>query len=127
VGSGNVLPLIASLVLLSPFWFDATYTLCTRLFTGQKFTQAHRSHLYQRLADRLGHGRTTLTYALLWLLWDAPLVYWCRSLGHASASGLDLIWWAACWWVLPVACLPLLIGCVLLQAGRTPIVGNDSS
>ena len=76
----GALPFVASLVLLSAFWFDASYTLCVRIVTGQKFAEGHRSHLYQRLADRFGHGRTTAMYVGLFLAWLWPLAWWCRSL-----------------------------------------------
>ncbi len=56
------MPLIASLILLAGFWFDATYTLCVRIASGQKFASAHRSHLYQKCARRFGHGRTTTMF-----------------------------------------------------------------
>lgn len=68
--SGEV-PLVASLILLAAFVFDASYTLGVRILTGQQFASAHRSHLYQRLADAWGHGRTTaafLGYSALLLL-----------------------------------------------------------
>lgn len=111
-------PLTASLVLLSAFWFDASYTLIVRVATGQRFTQAHRSHLYQRLADRLGHARTTACYVALFLLWQWPLTAWVRA-NYLSkpelptGAGLDL----GLWWVVVLACLPLLVGCVWLKAG----------
>ena len=44
-------PMSVSLILLASFWFDATYTLIVRIMTRQNITQAHRSHLYQRLTD----------------------------------------------------------------------------
>jgi len=37
------------LVLLSLFWFDATVTLWRRWRNGEKLSQAHRKHAYQRL------------------------------------------------------------------------------
>lgn len=111
-------PLTASLVLLSAFWFDATYTLIVRAATGQRFTQAHRSHLYQRLADRLGHARTTLLYVGLFLLWQWPIVAWIRAnylsnpeLEAGAGLGLGL------WWIVALACLPLLLGCLWFKAG----------
>ncbi|MFK7915132.1 MAG: glycosyl transferase family 4 [Pseudomonadales bacterium] len=79
--SGN-LAASASLILVSPFWFDASYTLCVRILTGQHFISAHRSHLYQRLSDQLGHGRTVAgfwLFALLWLLPLAALAQWQRG------------------------------------------------
>ena len=36
-------------VLFSPFWVDATYTLLKRILNKEAFWQAHRSHFYQRL------------------------------------------------------------------------------
>ena len=66
------LPLVASLILLSGFWFDATYTLCVRMVTGQKFTQAHRSHLYQHAAQRIGHLWTTVIFAVYAAIWLIP-------------------------------------------------------
>ena len=42
----------ASLILLSAFLMDATYTLIIRMATGQNPFQSHRSHLYQQPAAR---------------------------------------------------------------------------
>ncbi len=58
----GVLPLAASVVLLSVFWFDASYTLCVRMLTKQRFVAAHRSHLYQRVAQKKGHLWTTTAF-----------------------------------------------------------------
>jgi len=116
----GALPLTASLVLLSAFWFDASYTLITRMLTGQRFTQGHRSHLYQRLADRWGHARTTFGYAALFLLWQWPLAAWIRS-DYLSkpeidlGAGLEL----HLWWIVVLACMPLVIGCIWCRAGQT--------
>ncbi len=118
----GALPFVASLVLLSAFWFDATYTLCVRIITGQKFAQGHRSHLYQRLADRFGHGRTTAIYLGLVVLWQWPLVWWCRALYLAEISGTSPQSWAILdlrlWWLVLLACLPLALGCVWFRAGQ---------
>ena len=64
------------LILLGVFIVDATYTLLYRLLTGFKPHHAHRSHAYQKLAQKLNsHGRvSTLIYAIN-LLWLAPLAY----------------------------------------------------
>ena len=100
----GALPLLASLILLAAFWFDATYTLAVRLVTRQRVAEAHGNHLYQKLARRWGHGRTT---ALLWgyaLLWLAPLA--------ALYGRLDL---GALWLVL--ACVPVLAACIVFRAG----------
>ncbi|MFU8813947.1 MAG: glycosyl transferase [Pseudomonadales bacterium] len=100
----QTLPLAVSLILLCGFWFDATYTLMIRLVTGQAFTQAHRSHLYQKVAAQRGHLWTTsafLVYAAVWLL---PLAWLCAA---ASPEMPQALWWialaaaplaAAAWW-----------------------------
>ena len=98
------LPLASSLILLAVFWVDATYTLCVRFASGQRVTQAHRDHLYQKAARRFGHGRTS---AALWAFaaaWLAPLVAL-----HAH-FGLGLLW-------LAVACAPILAACIAFRAG----------
>lgn len=48
-------------LVFSPFFVDATATVVKRLFIGEKFWQAHRSHYYQKLV-RLGwsHRRTVI-------------------------------------------------------------------
>ena len=66
---------IASLILLTGFWFDASYTLCVRILTGQKFASAHRSHLYQILATRRGHRRTTMLFGGVCVGWLIPLAW----------------------------------------------------
>ena len=51
---------------LYPLFLDATVTLVRRLRRGERVTEAHRSHLYQRLANgSWGHARVTLLYAAL--------------------------------------------------------------
>lgn len=51
-------------ILTLPFWFDATYTLLRRLFNGERITQAHRKHLFQR-AVRSGFSHRQVVLALL--------------------------------------------------------------
>jgi len=49
------------LIILSLFWFDATLTLLKRFKNGEKITQAHRKHAYQRLVQSgWSHARVTL-------------------------------------------------------------------
>ena len=102
--SGKV-PLVASIVLLTGFWFDATYTLCVRMVTYQKFTQAHRSHLYQRLTDRIGHLRTTLLFAAMGFGWLLSL----------ARLAMEYPEWSLL--VVLLAVLPYLAGAIVLRAG----------
>ncbi|MCD4705016.1 glycosyltransferase family 4 protein [bacterium] len=39
------------IMLSSPFWFDATFTLYRRWRNGEKLSQAHRKHTYQRIVQ----------------------------------------------------------------------------
>ncbi len=99
-------PMMASLILLTGFWFDASYTLGIRMLSGQKFTQAHRSHLYQRMSDRLGHGGTTVLFGAMGALYLLPLAW--ASIRYPG-------WAYAC---LALATLPYLLSAMRLKAGR---------
>jgi UDP-N-acetylmuramyl pentapeptide phosphotransferase/UDP-N-acetylglucosamine-1-phosphate transferase len=56
--------LVATFLPLYPIFLDATVTLIHRATRGERITEAHRSHLYQRLANGgLGHAPVTLLYA----------------------------------------------------------------
>jgi Fuc2NAc and GlcNAc transferase len=108
------LPLVASLILLAGFWFDATYTLCVRMVTGQAFTQAHRSHLYQQIADRKGHLWTTAAFLLLGTCWLIPLAWLAMRF-----PALEYL-------TLGVAVAPLAILAVRFQAGvRANLMQED--
>lgn len=39
------------IMLTSPFWFDATLTLLRRWRAGEKLSEAHRKHVYQRIVQ----------------------------------------------------------------------------
>lgn len=108
----QTLPLISSLILLAGFWFDATYTLSIRILTRQKFTQAHRSHLYQHLAQRRGHQWTSmllLSFGLFWLLPLAWLVQEQPVVWLESAAVQVL--------VLLLSIFPIGIACWRFKAG----------
>src|SRR6185437_3707028 len=52
------------LLPLTPLYGDAIVTVVRRWKRRERLTQPHRSHIYQRLANRgFGHTRVTLTYA----------------------------------------------------------------
>ncbi len=56
--------MVAAFAPLAPIFLDATVTLLRRWRRGERLSEAHRSHLYQRLVRAgLGHGRVTLAYA----------------------------------------------------------------
>jgi hypothetical protein len=75
------------------------------MLTGQPFTQGHRSHLYQRLSDRLGHLGATSVFAVIGLIWLLPLAW---------LSTAEPQWALYC---LVAATVPYLIGALGLKAG----------
>ncbi|MEH6590194.1 MAG: glycosyltransferase family 4 protein [Halioglobus sp.] len=63
-------------ILLAAFVTDASWTLCWRIFSGQKFTQAHRSHAYQRLSCYWNsHAKVALLLAAVVSFWLFPLAW----------------------------------------------------
>lgn len=61
----NEWPFVSVFLPLFPIFLDAASTILRRRRRGEKLTQAHRSHLYQRLANDggWGHNRVSLAYA----------------------------------------------------------------
>ena len=96
------------LILAAAFITDATTTLFTRIIQGERWHTAHRSHVYQKLARRWqSHQTATLLVIAINLLWLLPLATAC------------LFWpaWNLVW--LSCAYLPLIIGALKLDAGKT--------
>jgi Fuc2NAc and GlcNAc transferase len=60
---GASIPFALWLILLAPFVFDTALTLGRRVARGERWYEAHREHLYQRLTDRgWTHLAVTSTY-----------------------------------------------------------------
>ena len=89
-----------ALILSSAFVTDASLTLLTRVWRGRRWYSAHREHLYQWLARRIGsHARASLAYVGWNLLVAAPLAWLAGSHLHAAPAitmgvyaGAALIW-----------------------------------
>ncbi len=81
------------LLVFSPFAADATMTLFKRMRRGEKLSQAHRSHYYQRLVQMgWGHRNTAFAeYALMLLV--GILALWGIGMDVHGQTYL-LIWWA---------------------------------
>ena len=95
-------------ILGATFATDATITLITRMLSTKRWHEAHRNHLYQRLARRLGgHRPVSLYYLAVNLLWLLPLAFVCISYPQ----------WAVAWAVL--AYIPLIGLAIGLGAGRS--------
>lgn len=57
----NGVSIFVWLILFGLFWVDATLTLFRRYKKGEKLSQAHRKHAYQRLVQSgLSHGKVVL-------------------------------------------------------------------
>jgi Fuc2NAc and GlcNAc transferase len=75
-GALGYLSIACWLVLLAVFITDASWTLTQRIITGQKFTQAHRSHAYQRLSRYWGsHQAVVVLLILINAIWLFPLAW----------------------------------------------------
>lgn len=103
----GIVGLGASLILLCVFWFDATYTLCVRIVTRQKFTQAHRQHLYQHLTQQRGHLWTTVAFLIYASVWLLPLAWYANFSTDLFHQVVALL----------AATLPLAILCWRYQSG----------
>lgn len=76
-------------VPLYPLYLDALMTLIRRFRRGEKLTAAHRSHLYQRLAnERAGHAVVTLVYALAAAIGALVAVSVTHASGPVTASAI---------------------------------------
>lgn len=108
VGGGGGLHPAVWLVLGATFGCDATVTLLRRMLRGERWTEAHRSHAYQRLARRFGaHRPVTLLVIAVNLGWLLPLALLVQIRPE----------WG--WPVAALACLPILAGVLAAGAGRS--------
>lgn len=80
---------LAGLLVLWPFGFDTMFTIVRRWRRGERLTQAHRSHLYQRLnGTGWGHQRVSLLYAGLAVIGAATAVGVLTSRAWAEPASL---------------------------------------
>ena len=82
------------IILFGVFWFDATVTLIRRKLNGEKITQAHKKHAYQRLTQAgWSHTKVTL-YALGLNVVIFALVYFIPNVAISFALSLVLLYGA---------------------------------
>jgi UDP-N-acetylmuramyl pentapeptide phosphotransferase/UDP-N-acetylglucosamine-1-phosphate transferase len=87
------------LLVFSPFIMDATATLLCRSLRGERVSQAHREHYYQRLVRMgWGHRRTALAEYGLMLLVALSALAIARMPGDAQL--VSLLCWAGIYAVL---------------------------
>lgn len=102
-------------IIFCVFIVDATNTLLIRMFTGQRWHQAHRLHAFQILADRLGHKTVSTCVGLVNLAWLAPLSF---AAEFDRAHGLAYT---------TIAYIPVVAVCYLTGAGIPKALRNRSN
>ncbi len=101
------LSIMVWVILSGVFLVDATLTLLIRLFRGERWYQAHRSHAYQHASRHLGNHRgVTLGVLGINVFWLLPLAILAQM-----KPELEL-------WVMLAALTPLAFVAVRLGAGR---------
>jgi Fuc2NAc and GlcNAc transferase len=94
-------------IILGVFIVDATITLLRRIFGGQRWYEAHRSHAYQHAALRWdSHSKVTLFVFLINIIWLFPLA-WLATYNPEWGAALTI-----------VAYIPLLTLAFYLRAGK---------
>jgi Fuc2NAc and GlcNAc transferase len=94
-------------ILLALFITDATVTLLRRMLNGERWFEAHRSHLYQQLSRKWGdHHSVTLALISLNAFWLFPLA-WLAATNPSFGLFITL-----------AAYLPLILLTIKLGAGK---------
>ncbi len=94
------------IILLGVFIFDATFTLIRRIIKGEKFYEAHNSHIYQIAARRYGsHKVVSSVVGLINLFWLLPVAY---LVSRQWIDGLVAVF---------VAYTPLMVMALYFRAG----------
>ena len=110
----GVVPLPESLIVLSAFLIDSGATLAVRILRRERFWQAHREHLYQRLVRR---GQSHLTVSAMFAAWNlgvaVPALLLARNVGVDSS-------WRVC---AAVFALGMIVWLVAVRASRQPTTG----
>ena len=114
---GGQLPMVTWLVLGGVFWVDSTLTLLRRVFGGERWHTAHRSHAYQRYAGSLSryyqlrgqsvtearanaHRTVTLVAMTINILWLLPLAWLVIIAPSWQLAWLGIAWLPLVWLTL---------------------------
>lgn len=106
------------LILAGVFAVDATFAVVRRFIRGERITEAHRTHAFQLLAQRMGHRNVTLAVGLVNLAWLLPC---------ALAS---VMWPQVAMWLTGMALCPLVLCAFVIGSGRpegTPVTQEASA
>jgi Fuc2NAc and GlcNAc transferase len=85
----GALPLALGLLLAGVFAFDATITLLRRMARRERWSQAHRTHAYQRLVQA-GRSHATVTAGVVILNLGLGALAWLGQSGRASVTAVVL-------------------------------------
>lgn len=84
VGVANGIPVVAAATPFALYLADVTHTLARRAARGERLMEAHREHVYQRLANesRWGHRKTTAVVS--------AVTFSLVAIGHLGATAQPL-------------------------------------
>ena len=99
VQSGSM-SLSLSILIMSVFLIDATLTLLSRAFRGERWYTAHAQHVYQRLiAKGWSHSRVLMVYQLINVICVLPAIVLAKIYPQYAivTVGLVLLLLSSCW------------------------------
>lgn len=82
------------LILFGLFWFDATVTLVRRKFNGEKISQAHKKHSYQRLTQSGWSHYKVTNYSIIFNMILFGVVYFIPNIAISFVIALVLLYGA---------------------------------
>ena len=80
------------IILFGLFWFDATLTLIRRKLNGEKLSQAHKKHAYQRLTQSGWSHYKVTNYAILVNIILFLIVYFISNITIAFVLSLMILY-----------------------------------
>jgi Fuc2NAc and GlcNAc transferase len=89
-----------SILIMSVFLVDATLTLLSRAFRGERWYTAHAQHVYQRLiAKGWSHSRVLVAYQVINVIWVLPAIVLAKIYPQYAIVmvGLVLLLLGSCW------------------------------
>ncbi len=78
--AGETLSPAAAIILVAVFVADGMVTLGLRVYSGQRWSEGHRTHAYQHLSRRWSHARVVVLYMGMNLAWLLPLALAVQNL-----------------------------------------------
>ena len=86
-------PIWMSVIVFSPFIFDATFTLFHRILKKEPFWRAHRSHLYQRLVLLGWSHKKTVLVEYFFMFWTGSTALILKILQDDTTAFSIILFW----------------------------------